>query len=140
MASSFMRLNLARSRASGQDWAMIKIVALLKRRPDVTLEQFCSYYEHNHAALFARSIPPDVAVAIKHYVQNHAVRLGRSTTDPPYDCVTEIGFDDLAGMQRWTSWYLGEDGKVLRDDEETFMDTGARVVIVTDERNIGVNR
>ena len=119
---------------------MIKIVALLKRRPDVTLEEFSSYYEHQHAPLFARSIPPDVADAITHYVQNHAVQLGRSSTEPPYDCVTEIGFDDLAGMQRWSNWYLGEEGKVLRDDEEKFMDTAARVVIVTDERNIGVSR
>ncbi len=119
---------------------MIKIVALLKRRPDVTLEEFCTYYEQHHAPLFARTIPSEVAAAIKHYVQNHALRLGGSDTDPPYDCVTEIGFDDVAGMTLWTRWYLGEDGKVLRDDEETFMDPRQRVVIVTDERNIGVDR
>lgn len=113
---------------------MIKIVALIKRRPDVSLDDFCRYYEQQHAPLFMRVIPPDVAEAIKHYVQNHAVRLGQSTTDPPYDCVTEMGFDDLAGMQRWTNWYLGEGGKVLRDDEERFMDTGRRVVVVTEER------
>ena len=113
---------------------MIKIVALIKRRPDVTLEEFCRYYEQQHAPLFARTIPPDVAEAITHYVQNHALRLGRSSTDPPYDCVTEIGFDDLGGIERWTKWYLGEEGKVLRDDEEHFMDRSQRVVIVTDER------
>ena len=119
---------------------MIKIVALLKRRQDVTLEDFCRYYEYEHAPLFHRSIPPEVAGAIKHYVQNHALRLGRSATDPPYDCVTEIGFDDLAGMELWTKWYLGDEGKVLRDDEEKFMDPRQRVVIVTDERRIGVQR
>ena len=119
---------------------MIKIVALIKRRPDLTLEEFCSYYEHHHAPLFARAIPPELADAITHYVQNHAVRLGGSTTDPPYDCVTEIGFGDLIGMKLWTSWYLGEEGTVLRDDEEKFMDVGRRVVIVTDERAIGVDR
>ncbi len=119
---------------------MIKIVALIKRRPDVTLEQFCEYYEHRHAPLFHRSIPPEVADAITHYVQNHALRLGSSTTDPPYDCVTEIGFRDVAGMELWSSWYLGDEGKVLRDDEETFMDPLQRVVVVADERNIGVVR
>jgi uncharacterized protein (TIGR02118 family) len=119
---------------------MIKIVALLKRRPDVTLEEFSRYYEHQHAPLAARSIPPDVASAIKRYVQNHAVRLGSSATDPPYDCVTEIGFDDEAGMELWTNWYLGEDGRALREDEENFMDPRQRVVIVTDERDIGLGR
>jgi len=119
---------------------MIKIVALLKRRPDVTLEEFSRYYEHQHAPLAARSIPPDVAGAIKRYVQNHAVRLGDSATDPPYDCVTEISFDDEAGMELWTNWYLGEGGKVLREDEENFMDPRQRIVIVTDERDIRLGR
>ena len=72
--------------------------------------------------------------------QNHALQLGSSTTDPPYDCVTEIGFRDVVGMELWSSWYLGDEGKVLRDDEETFMDPLQRVVVVADERNIGVVR
>jgi uncharacterized protein (TIGR02118 family) len=118
---------------------MIKIVALLKRRPDVPLEEFCRYYEFEHAPLAARSLPPEVKSAIKRYVQNHALRLGRSLTDPPYDCVTEIGFDDATGMELWNNWYLGEGGKVLRDDEENFMDPSQRVVIVTEEKDIGLS-
>ena len=119
---------------------MIKIVALIKRRPDLTLEEFTDYYEHRHAPLFHRVIPQDVADAIVHYVQNHAVRLGDGTNDPPYDCITEIGFDDLDGVRRWSRWYLGDEGTVLRDDEEQFMDPSRRVVIVTDERNLGIVR
>ncbi len=119
---------------------MIKIVALIKRRPGVTLEQFCEYYEHHHAPLFHRSIPPEVADAITHYVQNHALRLGRGKADPAYDCITEIGFRDVAGMELWSNWYLGEEGKVLREDEESFMDPSQRIVVVTDERDIGVVR
>ena len=68
------------------------------------------------------------------------MRLGRGETDPPFDCVTEIGFDDLAGMELWTSWYLGEGGKVLREDEENFMDPRQLVVIVTEEKDIGMSR
>jgi len=113
---------------------MIKIVALIKRRADLSLEEFCTYYEQRHAPLFASSIPPAVDGAITHYVQNHATRLGSNATDPAYDCVTEIGFDDVDGMRLWSDWYLGEGGKVLRDDEENFMDRGRRVVIVTHER------
>ena len=119
--------------------SMIKIVALIKRRADVTLDTFRDYYEHNHATLFQRTITDDVAAAITHYVQNHAVHLGDGTTDAPYDCITEIGFDDIEGMRTWSRWYLGEEGKVLRDDEERFMDTSRRVVIVTDEHRIGTD-
>ena len=111
---------------------MIKIVALIKRRPDLTLEEFREYYAQRHVPLFRRVIPPEVSDAITHYVQNHAVPLGSARTDAAYDCVTEIGFDDLEGMRLWSRWYLGNEGKVLRDDEEHFMDTGQRVVIVTE--------
>jgi len=113
---------------------VIKLVALLKRRSDLSLEEFLAYYQQRHAPLFARSIPREVADAIKYYAQNHAVQLGAS--DPPFDCVTEFGFDDVDGMRRWTSWYLSDDGKVLRDDEERFMDTSKRVVIVTREHRL----
>ncbi len=119
---------------------MIKIVALIKRRSDVTREEFREYYEHRHAPLFHRAIPAEVAGVIRRYVQNHALQLGRGSTEAPFDCVTEIGFDDIAGMELWTTWYLGEAGKVLRDDEESFMDPRQRVVIVTDERDIGIVR
>ena len=119
---------------------MIKIVALIKRRADVSPAEFCDYYEHRHAPLFQRTIPPEVADAITHYVQNHALQLGSGATEPAYDCVTEIGFADLAGVRVWSEWYLGEGGKVLRDDEEQFMDPRQRVVIVTDEHDLGTGR
>ena len=117
---------------------MIKIVALIPRRPDLARDAFLDYYEHQHVPLFRRVIPDEVARAITHYVQNHAASLGTGTNEPPYDCVTEIGFDDLAGMQVWSRWDLGEDGKVLRDDEEHFMDLPRRVVIVTEVHDLTV--
>ena len=119
---------------------MIKIIALIKRLPGMTAAEFRTHYEERHAPLFHRSIPDDVARAITHYVQNHAVGLGTGTTEPAYDCVTEIGFDDLAGMRLWSDWYLGDGGQVLRDDEERFMDPRQRVVLVTVACDIGVPR
>ena len=59
---------------------MIKLVALIKRRSDVTPEAFRDYYEHRHALLFRESIPPEVADAIASYTQSHAVELGGSGT------------------------------------------------------------
>ena len=117
---------------------MIKIVALIPRRADLSLEEFRAYYEQRHAPLFRRVIPEDVASAIVYYMQNHAVRLGDGTDEPAFACVTEIGFDGLDGMRLWSRWYLGDDGKVLRDDEEHFMDTRQRIVIVTEECDLTV--
>lgn len=111
---------------------MIKIVALLKRRADLTPAEFAEHYEHRHAPLFARVIPPEVEQVITHYGQNHAVDLGGR--EPAWDCITEIGFRDMAGVRVWSDWYAGPHGAVLREDEERFMDTAARVVVVADER------
>jgi hypothetical protein len=111
---------------------VIKLVAMLKRREDLSLDEFLAYYTDEHVPLFVRTIPPDVADAITHYVQNHAVQLG-GTTAPAFDCIVEFGFDDLDGLRRWTTFYVGPEGQVLRDDEEKFMDVGKRVVVVTEE-------
>ncbi len=119
---------------------MIKIIALIRRRSDLTREEFREHYELRHAPLFHRVISDDVAGAIVHYVQNHAVALGRGNTDTLYDCVTEIGFDDRDGLAVWNRWYLGDEGKILRDDEENFMDKSRRVVIVTEARDLGTGR
>lgn len=113
---------------------MIKVVATIKRREGMSLEAFSRYYFEDHLALCHETIPPHVAAVIRRNVQNHARQLGGETAEPPYDCVTEIEFDDVEGLQTWTSWYLGPEGKPLRDDEDTFMDKRRRVVVVCDVR------
>lgn len=113
---------------------MIKVIALLKRKPGVTPEQFSDQYFNRHAALFRRVTPQDVLAGIPHYVQNHAITLGDGRSEPPYDCVMEMGFVDLASKDRWRAFYESPAGKVLRDDEELFMEPSERIVIVTEER------
>lgn len=112
---------------------MIKVVAAFRRNPELSMEEFSRYYFEHHAALFRRATPPEVMAGIPHYVQNHAVALGSGSASP-FDCVTEIGFDDLDALRRWNAWYFGPDGQVLHDDEDHFMDKASRVIVVTDER------
>lgn len=110
---------------------MIKVIGLLKRRADLTHEQFSEYWFNNHVALANRIVPRDALS--RRYVQNHALTLN-SKGEAPYDAVAELCFDDRAHMQRWIDWYASDAGKALRDDELNFMDVAQRVVIVTDER------
>ena len=111
---------------------MIKIVALIKRKPDLSFEQFSDYYLHEHAKLCWSLAPPEVAERVVLYSQSHARALGSGPASAPFDCVTEIGFADEDGLRAWNEWYLGPDGAELRADEANFMDTGQRVVVVTD--------
>lgn len=113
---------------------MIKMVVLIKRRPDISAEEFHRYYEDEHAPLAARVIPASVRTVIRNYRQDHAVRVGRGSADPAYDCVTEFEFEDLAGLRIWTDWYRGAGGEALRVDEENFMDVGERTIVVTEVR------
>jgi len=108
---------------------MLKIVVAFKRKPGLTRQEFSAYYFEHHAPLARRVIPRDVAVGIVHYVQNHALDAG--DPEPPYDCITEIGFADLDAMNRWLAWYEGPEGKVLRDDEDKFADQSSRTDVVT---------
>lgn len=110
---------------------MIKVVAAFRRRQGMPMDEFSRYYLEHHAALFREVTPPEVLAGIPHYVQNHAVTLGAG--DPPYDCVTEIGFEDLDALRRWNEWYFGPGGQVLHDDEDNFMDKSSRVIVVTEQ-------
>jgi len=111
---------------------VIKVVAAFRRNPERSMEEFSAYYFEHHPALFRSETPPEVMAGVSHYVQNHARPLGAG--DPPFDCVTEIGFTGMDALHAWNAWYFGEGGRALRDDEDHFMDKGSRVIVVTDER------
>ena len=110
---------------------MIKVIGLLKRRADLTHQQFSDYWFNVHSKLAARIVP--AGAFSSKYVQNHALAM-RGGGEAPYDAVAELYFDDAAHMQRWIAWYGSEAGQELRDDELNFMDVTKRGVIVTDER------
>ena len=111
---------------------MIKLVALLRRRSDLSPHEFRAYYVEQHVPLFRRTLPADMATVVKRYTHNHAVLFPVSEGGAPFDCVTEFEFDDLDGLRRWTSWYYGPGAQVLRDDENNFVDLSQRVVVVTE--------
>lgn len=110
---------------------MIKVISMLKRRADLSHEQFSDYWYNVHAPFGNRIAPPEALSA--RYVQNHALKM-RGGGDAPYDAVAELYFEDMAAMKRWIEWYNSDAGKPLRDDELNFMDVSKRVIIVTDER------
>jgi uncharacterized protein (TIGR02118 family) len=111
---------------------MIKVLAMLKRKSTITSEEFSKYWFETHGPLALKLQPPSITAGIKYYIQNHALKLGKS--EPPYDAVAETVFYDLDSFWKWNEWYFSEAGKPLRDDEENFMDTSRRVIVITDER------
>jgi uncharacterized protein (TIGR02118 family) len=115
---------------------MIKVIGLLKRRADLTHEEFSTYWFTKHQALGAQIVPQEALS--RKYVQNHAITFAGGG-EAPFDAVAELLFDDAEHLKRWTKWYYSDAGKVLRDDELNFMDVSKRVIIVTDERVLREN-
>ena len=73
---------------------MIKVCELVKRRPDLTVEQFQDYWRTTHGPIAAR-IP-----GLRRYEQNH-VRLGayRDGRRPEWDGLAITWFDSTDAMR-----------------------------------------
>jgi uncharacterized protein (TIGR02118 family) len=107
---------------------MIKVMALIKRKPTVSHEEFVRHYEEVHAPLALKLFP-----MIKRYVRNHLVApLG--APEPDFDCITEFWFDSPESAQAVVDIRMSPAGKPIRDDEETFMDMSKMVSFLVDER------
>ena len=105
----------------------LKVVAFLEAIGGVTTAAFAEHWHDRHAALAADVIPDHIASY--GYVQNHAIG------DPPqpYAGVAESYWSGIAALGAWSSWYFGDDGAVLRHDEDIFIDTTTRIIVVASE-------
>jgi uncharacterized protein (TIGR02118 family) len=77
---------------------MIKVLALLTRRPELTHAQFVKHWLEVHGPL-AHAVP-----GVRRYVQSHIVRTRTRPdipeTDVEVDGIAELWYDDEAAMQR----------------------------------------
>lgn len=71
---------------------MIKIVALLKKRPDMTTQEFIDYYENNHAPL-AKTAMRAACHYTRRYLRPLPGRLFMESQEQDFDVVTEVWFD-----------------------------------------------
>jgi hypothetical protein len=66
---------------------MVKGIAMLKRKPGLTQEEFIKHYEEVHVPLVLKHLP-----SIKRYVRNYVIS---TVVTPPgleeleFDCITE---------------------------------------------------
>ena len=101
---------------------MIKLIILLRRKPETTHEEFVLYHRDHHASLFCSL--QEVKQHVRRYVQCHAT--GEQLPGLPdnhIDGSTELWFDDLAGLAAVFSSanYMA----TIRPDEEKFLDLHA---------------
>ena len=101
---------------------MLKVIAMMKRKPGLTMNEFIEYYETRHAPLMNRLQQPELI----GYKRNFVNLEGAIITDgvqPWFDVVTELFFADRAAYDRVMA-RLSEPEltRIRSEDENNFLD------------------
>ncbi len=107
---------------------MIKTIALIKRKPDVSREEFARHYEEVHAPLALKHLK-----MIKRYIRNHVVDMP-GIEGPDFDCISEFWFDSIEDALGVVEFMETDAAQKIKDDEQKFMDTGKTISFLVDEK------
>ena len=101
---------------------MLKVIALLTRKPGTSREAFINYYETRHVPLIW-SLFPYIADYRRNYVDLTGAIINEGTSAPDFDSVTELWFNDRAGYDAMMAAHATTDaGPRVAADEENFLD------------------
>lgn len=82
---------------------MIKQVVFLKKRDDISVEEFMDYYENQHSQLAAKmgAKPslPNAQRYVRRYVTPEPNPLTGKVMHPGYDCIMEIWWNSRADFE-----------------------------------------
>jgi uncharacterized protein (TIGR02118 family) len=103
---------------------MLKLVVVVRRKPDSTHEQFRDYFIRVHGPLAVR-LP-----GLRRYKQNFPSADPKRKA-PDWDCVVELYFDDKDAME--AAWATAE-GEAATADLQVFADMSRTTWSIVDER------
>ena len=106
---------------------MIKVVSVLQRKVDTSVEDFQRYWLHEHAAIVTR-LP-----GLRRYVQSHTLLSGYRKGTPAADGIAELWFDDSAALRALAD---SPQLKAVLVDEPNFVDMKRFLQLYTQEHVI----
>ena len=99
---------------------MLKLVALISAKPEISREAFIAHYETSHAPLVKRLLP-----MISEYRRSFVCREGDASVPAPapgFDVLTELWFEDEAALNAfWKRIRQPEVIAQIRADEAHFL-------------------
>ncbi len=116
------------SRLHGGEMRVIRLVYLLRRKPELSLDAFQRYWRETHGPLVASVA---TVLDIRRYVQVHAVddpvnaamQTARGGMEPAYDGVAELWFESDEALAETMASSEGQAaGAMLLEDEAKFID------------------
>ena len=106
---------------------MPKLIALICKRPSVSVDEFKTYYENSHVPLIESLFPTlqdyKRTYLLESNMLNDALPLESEGSQSPFDVITELTFDDEDGLNQFFA--RGADEEVIeaiRKDEANFLD------------------
>ena len=121
---------------------MIKLVYCLRRRPELSRDEFQRYWRQTHGPLVRERAG---ALGIKRYVQlhtldsplNEALRASRGSAGEPFDGVAELWWDSAESLAAATATEEGRRAaQELLADEGRFIDVERSVIFVAEEHPV----
>lgn len=113
---------------------MIKAIALLKARPDLSREAFIRYYETRHVPLM-RSILPETLEYRRNYIELEGAFIYEGASVPDFDVITEMWYADRASYDRMMAIATRpEVAQRIAEDESNFLDRSKTRMFLVEER------
>ena len=119
--------------------AMVKLVFCVRRRPDLSRDEFQRYWREHHAPLVREH---RTVLHIRRYVQVHTLPVGasaplaasRGVEDEEYDGVAELWWDSLEDLAAAVATPEGQRaGAELLEDERRFIDLPRSPIFLAEE-------
>lgn len=121
---------------------MIKLLFCLRRRPELSREEFQAYWRDVHAPL-VRSVAAELAIV--RYVQSHrqvrpeleSILKARGVTKEPFDGVAELWWNTFEEMNAAGNTAEGRAaGRALFADEQRFIDLTNSELVFAEEYEV----
>ena len=113
---------------------MIKCIALLRKRADLSREDFIAYYETRHAPLVL-SLLPGIVEYRRSFVQPGGAFPAADGSPIDFDVITEIWLEDRAAYDRFIAKSAEPDiARQIAEDEEHLFERSASRMVVVEER------
>ena len=128
LAAGFSALMATNAAAASAADTPVKMVACLRKRPDLTLPEFYDYWLHQHAPLATKLVQQ---LGANRYVQSHTsdrdlgllLETSRGQVLKSFDGVTEVWFPSRQALMAKMSTVAGTEANArLALDEKNFID------------------
>jgi uncharacterized protein (TIGR02118 family) len=114
---------------------MVKLIALLRRNPDMSHEEFVEHWRERHGPLIAGT--PQLARHIRRYEQHPRHQAGGLSGNEGLDGVAVQWFDRIEDFAAFVSEPAY--AELVAPDEQRFLDMSAVEFIVCDEPTVVID-